>query len=403
MNEILNVLQKPMYDESIVKREYHSYSPYLKSFNNNDEIRIPIQNQDLFVLPSESLIYIHGFIVKKEATKEVPAIDVKLKNNFASYLFDEIRYEINGFEVDRTRKLGISSIMKNFVSLNKAESDTLKNAGWSLTETYALVKSHFSCCIPLKMLLGFAEDYNKILLNSKHELILQRSTSDERSYYSTNATDQLKLTILDITWKMPHIQLSDFAKLEMFKIINSKHSIPIAFRSWDCHVNPVLPKSTKVLWNVKLSPQNERPRFLIIGLQKEKSKEEGNIFDHCNISNLKVYLNSESYPYDDLNNRFEMGQYSVLYNMYAKFQQSFYMREPEPLLNVDEYKTYAPLIVVDVSHQNEAVKIGPIDVRIEFDTEASKPIPDNTSAYCLVIHDRLIEYSPLTSEIRKII
>lgn len=89
--------------------------------------------------------------------------------------------------------------------------------------------------------------------------------------------------------------------------------------------------------------------------------------------------------------------------MYAKFQQSFYMREPEPLLDVNDYKSYAPLIVVDVSHQNEAVKIGPIDVRIEFDTEANKPIPEKTSAYCLVIHDRLIEYSPLTSEIRKII
>lgn len=32
--------------------------------------------------------------------------------------------------------------------------------------------------VPLKSLLGFAEDYTKILLNCKHELILIRTKSD---------------------------------------------------------------------------------------------------------------------------------------------------------------------------------------------------------------------------------
>ena len=53
MDDILNVFQKPLYDESIVKKEYHSYSSYLNSFKNNDEIRISIQNQDLLICSSK--------------------------------------------------------------------------------------------------------------------------------------------------------------------------------------------------------------------------------------------------------------------------------------------------------------------------------------------------------------
>jgi len=58
-----------------------------------------------------------------------------------------------------------------------------------------------------------------------------------------------------------------------------------------------------------------------------------------------------------------------------------------------------PVIVVDVTHQNEQVKMGPIDIRVQFKT--SKNIPKNTSAYCLLIHDRVLSYTPLTGEIVK--
>lgn len=51
MNEVLAVREKTYSDESISKKEYHTYSPYQQSFKANDEIRITIQNQDLYVLP----------------------------------------------------------------------------------------------------------------------------------------------------------------------------------------------------------------------------------------------------------------------------------------------------------------------------------------------------------------
>jgi len=83
-----------------------------------------------------------------------------MRNNCMAYFLDEIRYEINGVEIDRTRFSGITSTIKNFVSLNQFESKRLYNSGWSEGPEFKLTP-HFNFSIPLKNLLGFAEDFKK--------------------------------------------------------------------------------------------------------------------------------------------------------------------------------------------------------------------------------------------------
>lgn len=396
---ILNVAEKPLIDESIIKKEYHTYLPYLQSFKNGDEIRIAIQNQDLYVLPSESLLYIEGNIrgYKQNDVVEVTK-NIKLKNNAMAFLFDDIRYEINGLEVDKTRHLGITSTIKNYVSQTDSESKKLKNAGWSQNDI-ALTDGYFNFCVPLKMLLGFAEDFNKIIVNSKHELILTRSKTDDDVIYSSDAEiGNLTLSLTNLSWKVPHVQLADFAKLQLFKIIKSGQSLSLMFRSWDCHFNPALTQTTNNIWNVKLTSNNERPRFILIVFYDNNNKK----FIHCQLSDVKVHLNSTTYPYDDLNLNFQKGRYAMLYEMYCKFQEGYYLRNPpQPLLSLEDFMREAPIIVMDVTHQNEGIKTGSMDIKIEFRT--NKNVPENTAAYCILIQDRVIEYVPLTGEIKKIV
>lgn len=396
MSSIINVLDKPLSDDAIIKKDYHTYTPYLQSFNNNDEVRISIQNQDLYVLPSESFIYIEGSVVDSVNDKLVTTTsNCRLINNFVAHLFEEIRYELNGIEIDRTRHLGISTAIKNYVSLTSMDGVMMQNAGWDKDDDLNILNGHFNFYIPLKLLLGFAEDFTKIVLNCKHELILLRSKSDQGLVYSTVATEKPKLSITNISWRIPHIQLSDFSKLNMIKTIKNGVNLPIAFRSWDCHYNPQLTSGTNHIWNVKLAANRERPRFVLIAFKHD------NKFVHCSLTNLKVHLNSESYPYDDLNIKFGHERFAILYDMYIRFQQNYYMKEPQPLLTCQEFKNKAPIIVVDVSHQNETVTRGPIDIKIEFETSIN--IPAKSSAYCILIHDRLIEYTPLTAQVHKII
>jgi hypothetical protein len=69
-HDILSIGGEPVFDDRIVKIETHTYNPYANTtFGYNDEIRIPIQQQDLYTLPCESFLYVEGkFSLRETAT-----------------------------------------------------------------------------------------------------------------------------------------------------------------------------------------------------------------------------------------------------------------------------------------------------------------------------------------------
>lgn len=108
-------------------------------------------------------------------------------------------------------------------------------------------------------------------------------------------------------------------------------------------------------------------------------------FDHCDLMDLKIYLNSESHPYESVNINFTKNQYAIPYYMYCKFQESYYHHSKsisEPLLNFSDFKSKAPLIVIDCSRQNEIIKHGVIDIRVVMQSE--KNFPQDKTAYSLI-------------------
>ena len=124
-------------------------------------------------------------------------------------------------------------------------------------------------------------------------------------------------------------------------------------------------------------------------------------FDHCNLRDVKLFLNSQCYPYMNLNLNISRNQYAILYEMFANFQYTFYGKEKEPLLTKSEFLLKAPLIVVDCFKQNESLKSGPVDVRLELESENN--FPAQTSAYCMSLHDRIVEYKPISNVVRKLV
>lgn len=397
---MLQITDLPCQDNSIESYEVHSYNPYNNSFKDNDEIRIPIHQQDIYVLPSASSIYIEGFahITSKDPTMKK---DINFINNALSYLFQDIRYELNGVEIDRIKNTGITTTIKSYVSMNEGENKAAAVWGWNLNGM-KLNKGHFSAIIPLNKILGFAEDYNKIIINCRHELILHRSSSVSNCVIIEN-NDKIEIDIQKVQWRVPHIKVSDRDKLSLLKHLEKDRPIQLAFRNWDLYEYPLLPKTTKHSWSVKTTSQLEKPRFVIFGLQtnrKSNKAKSSSMFDHCKVTNLKLFLNSQYFPYDSLNLKFEEGKYTILYEMYANFRQSYYNTGIDPLLDLQQFKEIAPLFVINCSRQNDTVKTGPVDVRIEI--ECSEDLPDNTTAYCLIINDRLFEYKPLSNIVRKL-
>lgn len=177
----------------------------------------------------------------------------------------------------------------------------------------------------------------------------------------------------------------------------------MSFRAWEMYEYPMLPQTTRHVWVVKTSTQLEKPRHVILGFQtarRNKAEKNASEFDHCNIRDVKLFLNSQCYPYGNMNLDIANNQYAILYDMYTNFQASYYDKEPEPLLSKNKFLTQAPLIVIDCSKQNESLKSGPVDIRLEFDSGTQ--FPPDTSAFCMILHDRIVEYNPISGGVRKL-
>ncbi|XP_070162993.1 uncharacterized protein [Polyergus mexicanus] len=407
MCDILSIGGEPIFDDRIVKIETHTYNPYANTtFGNSDEIRIPIQQQDLYTLPCDSFLYVEGRLESKEAPSaqgEIASV-TRLVNNCAVFMFEEIRYELDGVEIDRSRNVGITSTIKNYASLTVERSKILKNAGWDLLATTHSSIGDFNFCVPLNVLLGFCEDYKRVVINARHELILIRARNDNNCVISRE-TQEPKIVLLKIQWRMPHIVLNDVNKLRLLRTLDCGRYLSVAFRSWDLYEFPLLQSTTKLSWAVKAATQLEKPRYVIFALQSGKKNvlsEEPSLFDDCKLTNVKLYLNSDCYPYDDMNLDFDKHKVAVLYDMYLKFRKTYYgCDNDEALLNLNKFLTHGPLVVIDCSRHNESIKSVTVDVRIEFDCKEN--IPSNTTAYCLIIHDRVVEYNPLTNVVRRIV
>jgi hypothetical protein len=399
--EKLNVFNGVVFDELISSEELHTYQPYGSSkFANTDEIRIRIQRQDLLTSVSDSFLYIEGNLKKTEATKTCT-----LTNNSMAFLFDEVRLELNGQEIDSTRQPGIASTLKGLASYNESESKALQAAGWYLDFTEPADKSMFvntriSACIPLKHLLGSAEDYKKVFINTSLELILIRSKTDDNCFKSET---KASIEIDKIQWKVPHIKLNEEAKLDLLKQLNKNAPINIAFRKWDLYELPSLRAATADVWPVKTSRNLEKPRYVIVGFQKNRKNnkaEDSSRFDHTNLTNIKLHLH-DVYPYEQWNLDIGNNQYALAYQSYANFQKSYYNHSSQPLITYkDFHKSF--IYVIDCSKQNESLKSSTVDIRLEFESESAIPFTAETSVYALILHDCLIQYRPLDGDVRKL-
>lgn len=399
MIDILNIGGEPIFDDRIVKIETHTYNPYANTtLGYSDEIRIPIQHQDLYTLPCESFLYVEG---KLKVRKVDEGARVVLGNNCVAFMFDELRYELDGVEIDRNRNVGITSTIKNYVSLTTEKGKILENAAWNMSHNAA--EAYFNFCVPLNILLGFCEDYKRVVINARHELILIRSRNDNNCIFG-HASAEADIELFNIQWRMPHIILSEVNKLSLLRALESGRYLNMSFRSWDLYEFPLLHNTTKHSWTVKAASQLEKPRYVIFALQtgrKNAVSKDITTFDDCKLTNVKLYLNSEFYPYDDLNLDFDKNRFALLFDMYSRFRKSYYgCDNDDVLLNISKFLHCGPLAVIDCSRQNESVKNSTVDVRLEF--ECKEDIPANTTAYCLILHDRVVEYCPLTNVVRKI-
>lgn len=389
---MLSVSKNFTFDESIRSYEFHKFQPFSNtSFNNNDEIRISLNAQDGYLHLSESFIQMDGLIDKMATT---------LTDNGPSFLFSEVRLELNSKQIDQVRHVGITSMMKSLASYSKEEATSMKVCGYKQM-SFDANTGKWSVAIPLKHWLGIAEDFNKLILNSKLELILIRAKSDKNFY---THTAELKVEVKNLVWYVPFVEPSDQHKITLLNILNTYKTLSIPFRTRELYDYPSVPSQTNTFnWPIKTSTHLERPRFILFALQIDRDEnlaKKASEFDHGSLTNVRAYINSEVYPYTALNVNFDELKYAHLFLHFLNFRKNYYNRkESEIDVDMDNFKSKYSIWIIDCSRQNEAIKSSSIDVRLSI--EAKQNFPDKTHAFCLILSDRVFEYIPASGIVRQ--
>ena len=102
---------------------------------------------------------------------------------------------------------------------------------------------------------------------------------------------------------MPRVIPADAEKFSIYKTIESKGKLQVAYRTRQCDMLSV-PESTRFTWRLSEKTALEKPRFIIVGFQAAKDGDQTkypSTFDHVNLKNAYVTLNSDRYPAVDYN------------------------------------------------------------------------------------------------------
>ena len=85
----------------------------------------------------------------------------------------------------------------------------------------------------MKHIFGFCEDYDKIVYGLKHNLTLVRKT-DYDEIFRLAVVGAGKISLDKISSFMPHIIPADAEKFSIYKTIESKVKLPVAYRTRQC-------------------------------------------------------------------------------------------------------------------------------------------------------------------------
>jgi hypothetical protein len=397
-------------DESIQKIETHNYEPQIGTDLNREhnDIKIVIQNQDQFLLPSKSSIYIEGTLNKEGGGDyNLKEDKIAIINNGLMHMFDRVSYRIGDEEIEGYSYPGIATTLKGLVTYQPNSPENMKffwsldskkseksNEGFNERLDYlSSANGKFSAVIPLTHMFGFCENYTKVLYGVRHTLTLRRG-DDSNILFKTNEKDtggdykvvDGKITIRKLIWKMPAYKLADEYKIKLYRQIKDKITIPIAYLNRQLEQTIVNPNQKNLDWTLTPSSGTQRPRYIVLAFQTKKNNSQlsnNAIFDHCSLTNAYVQLNNERYPDHNLQINFENNNYALAYDMVTDF-----ISHENCSIGYREFRNLYPIFVFDISKQNERMKESSIDIKIK--AEFNSNIPDDTHAYALILSDRII-------------
>ena len=236
------------------------------------------------------------------------------------------------------------------------------------------------------------DDYTKVTYRMRDTLQLIRKGDDD-SLFRTAAGGGGKVVLFKHAWSVPVAEPNDVRRVNLCKSIASNNVIPVSFLMRQCET---FTQATSTVWRLSVSSAPEKPRWVLIGLQTDKSDSQvrnAALFDHCNFTNMQVMLNHSRYPSVDMPTDVAKEQFVGVYKSFYDFASRYYGIDnllAGSAVNPIAFKSLYPLHVFDVSTQSEGLTEVVVDLTVSI--EFSVAVPANTQAYALVISDRMLKF-----------
>ena len=424
MESILDIQEKYKIDDSVTSFETYAYQPISGTqLNSSGQIVIRIENQDAFFYPRRSWLQFEGTLTKKGqvgAAAIYPDADlITFVNNGILFLFDNIKYDLGGQEIESlyypgqaTTMLGLAKYSSNFnvgPGLNQCwrldEGDgkaVVTNTGFDTRHKYfvkeSTPKGSFRIAVDLEHIFGFCEDYDHVMYGHIHTLTLVRNADSNNALFKATRNAPIgdgEITITKLSWMMPKVVPSDGEKYKLYKTIESKAILDVAFRMRQCTTISI-PTTPTYTWRLGIRSAPEKPRYIMVGFQTDKiNKQDKNtgLFDHCKLKNIYILLNNVRYPAIDFSVDFAKHHYENLYKAFCDFARKYYGVDwliTSTAVDPISYMNFFPIFIFDVSKQSERLQAGIVDITIEM--FFGENVGAGTLAYALLISDRKLKF-----------
>ena len=313
--------------------------------NSAGQITIFIENQDQFLHLHNSYLLIEGNVLKADNTRYADADLIALTNNGLLYLFSSLKITLAGQKEEHvnypghaTSRLGLASYSSTYykgcglaqgwfpdINTNGAAN----NIGFYTRQGYPIrnpdPKGSFQCATPMRHIFGFVGVYSKATYGMRDALQLI-CKDDNDAMFRTVAAGAGKVVLSKLAWSAPIVQPNDVRKVNLCKSIPSNNVIPVSFRMRQCEMFS-LPQARPTVWRVGVSSAPEKSRWVLVGLQTDKSgnrERNAAVFDHCNLTNMQVWLNHSRYPTVDMATDFAKEQYAGVSKSFYNFASRYY-------------------------------------------------------------------------------
>ena len=323
--------------------------------------------------------------LKADNARYADADLIALTNNGLLYLFSSLKLTLAGQEVEHVNYPGHATPL---LGLTSYSSEYQKGCGlaqsWYADTNTAAALTNIGFAAPQQFLIRWMRDTLQLIRKG-----------DDDSLFRIAAAGVGKVVLSKLAWSVPIVQPNDVRRVNLYKSIASNNVIPVSFRMLQRETFTV-PQATSIVWRLGVSSAQEKPRWVLIGLQTDKSGsrvKNAALFDHCNLTNMQVMLNHSRYPSVDMPTDFTKEQFAGVYKSFYDFASRYYGIDnllAGSAVNPIAFKSLYPIHVCDVSMQSERLTEGVADltVRMEF----SVAVPANTQAYALVISDRMLKF-----------